>query len=78
MSSPGHPSKFNPRTDCKMLKEVFRKPKISSKDLQVAPATVNVKVHVSTISTRPHNFDIHGTGESKTEIFGYSTRNDVW
>ena len=41
--------KFTPRADHKMLKEVSKNPKMSSRDLQQALATVDVKVHSSTI-----------------------------
>ncbi|KAI3357975.1 hypothetical protein L3Q82_002998 [Scortum barcoo] len=43
-----------------MLKEVIKSPKISSRDLQQALATVDVKVHDSTIRKRLHKFDFHG------------------
>ena len=43
-----------------MLKEVFKNPNISSQDLQVALATVDVKVHAFTIRTRLHKFN-HGS-----------------
>lgn len=57
---PGRPSKFSPRADRKMLKEVSKNPRMSSRDLQVALATVDVKVHESTIRKRLHKFDLHG------------------
>ncbi|KAI3373895.1 hypothetical protein L3Q82_022464, partial [Scortum barcoo] len=49
-----------PEQTCKMLKEVIKSPKISSRDLQQALATVDVKVHDSTIRKRLHKFDFHG------------------
>ena len=55
----GRPSKFSPRADHKMLKEVSNNPKMSSRDLQVALATVDVKEHTSTIRKRLHKFDFH-------------------
>ena len=60
MPRSGRPSKFTPRADRKMLKEVIKCPKISSRDLQQALATVNVKVHDSTIRKRRHKFGFHG------------------
>lgn len=44
MPRSGHPSKFTPRADRKMLKEFSKNPKMSSKDLQQALATVDVKM----------------------------------
>ena len=43
-----------------MLKEVYKTPKMSSRDLQQALATVDVKVHASTIRKRLHKFNLHG------------------
>ncbi|KAK3553882.1 hypothetical protein QTP70_012712 [Hemibagrus guttatus] len=40
MARSGCPSKFTPRADRKMLKDVSENPKISSRDLQQAFATV--------------------------------------
>ncbi|KAI3354672.1 hypothetical protein L3Q82_019161 [Scortum barcoo] len=57
MPRSARPSKFIPRADRKMLKEVIKSPKISSRDLQQALATVDVKVHDSTIRQRLHKFD---------------------
>lgn len=54
------PSKFTPRADRQMLKEVSKNPKMSSRYLQQALATVGVKVHASTIRKRLHKFDLHG------------------
>ncbi|KAI3352783.1 hypothetical protein L3Q82_019364, partial [Scortum barcoo] len=48
-----------PEQDRKMLKEVIKSPKTSSRDLQQALATVDVKVHDSTIRQRLHKFDFH-------------------
>lgn len=60
MPRSGRPSKFTPRADRKMLKEVSKNPKMSSRDLQQALATVDVKVHASTIRKRLHKFNLHG------------------
>lgn len=60
MPGSGRPSKFTPRADRKMLKEVIKNPKMSSRELQQALATVDVKVHDSTIRKRLHKFDFHG------------------
>lgn len=60
MPRAGHPSKFTPRADHKLLKEVSKTPKMSSRDLQQALATVDVKVHASTIRKRLHKFHFHG------------------
>lgn len=49
MSKSGCPSKFSPRADRKM----------SSQDLQVTLAIVDVKVNASTIRTRLRKFDLH-------------------
>lgn len=54
MPRSGHPSKFTPRADRRMLKEVSRNPEMSVKDLQQALATVDVEVHSSTIRKRLH------------------------
>ncbi|KAI3367038.1 hypothetical protein L3Q82_009675 [Scortum barcoo] len=56
----GRPSKFTQRADRKMLKEVIKSPKISSWDLQLALATVDVKVHDSTIRKRLHSLTLMG------------------
>lgn len=60
MPRSGRPSKFTPRADRKMLKEVSKNPKMSSRDLQQALATVDVEVHASTIRKRLHKFNLHG------------------
>lgn len=59
-SLPGRQSKLNPRADRKMQKEVIKNPKMSSRDLHQALATVDVNVHDSTIRKRLHKFDFHG------------------
>uniref|UniRef100_A0A9J8A173 Transposase Tc1-like domain-containing protein n=1 Tax=Cyprinus carpio carpio TaxID=630221 RepID=A0A9J8A173_CYPCA len=59
MPRSGRPSKFTPRADRKMLKEITKNPKISSQDLQQAFATVDVKVHASTVRKRLQKFNFH-------------------
>lgn len=49
MTRSGCPSRFTKRAAHKTLKEVYKNPKMSSQDLEQAPAAVDVKVHVSTI-----------------------------
>lgn len=60
MARSGSPIKFTPRADSKMLKEASKNPKKSSRDLQQALGTVDVKVHASTTRKRLHNFNYHG------------------
>ncbi|KAM9343832.1 keratin, type II cytoskeletal 8-like [Pholidichthys leucotaenia] len=48
----GRPSKFSPGADDRMIEAVSNNPKISSRGLQEALATVDVKVHPSTIRKR--------------------------
>uniref|UniRef100_A0A9J8B3Q1 Transposase n=1 Tax=Cyprinus carpio carpio TaxID=630221 RepID=A0A9J8B3Q1_CYPCA len=60
MPRSGRPSKFTPRADRKMLKEVTQNPKISSQDLQQALATVDVKMHASTVRKRLQKYNFHG------------------
>lgn len=60
MARSGRPSKFSPRADRKMLKEVSNNPRMSSRDLQVSLATIDVKVHASTIRKRLNKFALHG------------------
>lgn len=60
MARSGRPSKFSLRADRKMLKEVSNNPRMSSRDLQVSLATIDVKVHASTIRKRLNKFALHG------------------
>ena len=48
------------RADCKMLTVVTKNPKMSSQHRQLALATVDVKVHASTIRKRLHKFNFRG------------------
>ncbi|KAK3534511.1 hypothetical protein QTP86_016580 [Hemibagrus guttatus] len=59
MTRSGRPSKFTPRADRKMFKDVSKNPKISSWDLQQAFATLYAKVHESTIRKRLCNFNYY-------------------
>ncbi|KAK3557229.1 hypothetical protein QTP70_026114 [Hemibagrus guttatus] len=73
MARSGHPSKFTTRADRKTLKGVSKNPKMSSRDLQQAFATVYAKVHESTIRKRLHNFNYYNLcclkkHEGKTEV----------
>lgn len=48
----GRPTKISPRTQRKIIQEVTKKPKITSKELQASLASAKVKVHDSTIRRR--------------------------
>lgn len=58
-------SRFTKRAAHKTLKEVYKNPKMSSQDLEQAPAAVDVKVHVSTIRAWASVICMGGVKEQK-------------
>nr|XP_028576306.1 zinc finger protein 577-like isoform X2 [Podarcis muralis] len=48
----GRPSKFTPRSDRAMLREIAKNPRVTSQALQASVSMLNVKVHDSTIRKR--------------------------
>ena len=56
----GRPTKISPRTNRKIIKEVTKNPRVTSKDLQATLALANVSVHDSTIRKRLNKNGVHG------------------
>ncbi|XP_053577468.1 uncharacterized protein LOC128666737 isoform X3 [Bombina bombina] len=54
----GRPSKFTPRSDRAMLREIAKKPRVTSQTLQASVSMLNVKVHNSTIRKRLNKYDL--------------------
>lgn len=77
-SVPGRPNKLNPRAQRKMQKEVIKNLKMSSRDLEQALATVDVKVHDSTIRKRLHKFAFHGRWASEKLKFARENIDKDW
>jgi len=62
----GRPSKFNPRSDCAMLRETVENPRATSQTLQASVSMLNVKVHDSKVRKRLNKYGLSGrdAGES--------------
>jgi hypothetical protein len=60
-----------------MLNEVSENSKMSSQDLQVALATVDLEVHESTIRNKLHKFDLYGRCVRKKPLPSKKTSRQV-
>jgi len=56
----GRPAKISPRTAVKLVRDVSKDPKLTSKDLQASLAAADVDVHASTIRKKLNSFGING------------------
>uniref|UniRef100_A0A9J8AH52 Transposase Tc1-like domain-containing protein n=1 Tax=Cyprinus carpio carpio TaxID=630221 RepID=A0A9J8AH52_CYPCA len=56
----GRPTKINPRVQRRLIQEVVKEPRTTSKGLQASLASVKVNVHDSTIRKRLGKNSIHG------------------
>lgn len=54
----GHPAKIPPKAPCKMLSEVKKNPRVTTKDLKDSLELVNISVHESTICKTLNSHDI--------------------
>ncbi len=56
----GRPTKITPRAQWRLIQEVIKEPRTTSKELQGSLASINVSVHDSTIRKRLGKNGIHG------------------
>ncbi len=56
----GRPTKITPRAQRRLIQEVIKEPKITSKELQASLASIKVSVHDSTIRKRLGKNSTHG------------------
>ncbi len=56
----GRPTKITPRAQRRLIQEVIKEPRTTSKELQASLASIKVSVHDSTIRKRLGKNSIHG------------------
>ncbi len=56
----GRPTKITPRAQWRLIQEVIKEPRTTSKELQASLASIKVSVHESTIRKRLGKNSIHG------------------
>ncbi len=56
----GRPTKITPRAQRRLIQEVIKDPRTTSKELQASLASIRVRVHDSTIRKRLGKNGIHG------------------
>ncbi len=56
----GWPTEFTSRVQCRLIQEVIKEPRTTSKELQASLASIKVSVHDSTIRKRLGKNGIHG------------------
>uniref|UniRef100_A0A8C9TZ63 Transposase Tc1-like domain-containing protein n=1 Tax=Scleropages formosus TaxID=113540 RepID=A0A8C9TZ63_SCLFO len=80
----GRPTKITPRPQRRLIQELIKEPRTTSKELQASLASVKVSVRDSTIRKRLGKNGIHGRNTkarlifTKVELFGRCASCHIW